>query len=279
MTSRSRSGPRWTASARSGWARMALKPRISRSRRISGRRSGQPAKGISSSSQRPPPPRLAIASSSSLRRSSQSSEISAPVWISSGISASARAVRSFATPSRIGLRRRWGSGGACGACRPSRGCPIPRRRAPSRPSRRWWRGRRRCPAGGGCGGRSRPGQRSAPPPRDGPGADGVASARYSCLRPGALAQMGERLDRTQEVSGSIPLCSMPRKAPQSGAFRVPGPSLSGRSAPAGRCSGPRARRASPAWPRPPATIRAPARARRRSRRRPDRRRSRRRPGP
>ena len=68
------------------------------------------------------PPRLAIARSSRSGGRATSSDISPPVWISSGTSASASAVRSFATPSWT-LAGRSGSSGACAACRPSRRVP------------------------------------------------------------------------------------------------------------------------------------------------------------
>src|ERR1700744_6058646 len=44
------------------------------------------------------------------------------------------------------------------------------------------------------------------------------SRRSSYRRRGAIAQMGERLDRTQEVAGSIPASSTSRKPPRDRGF-------------------------------------------------------------
>ena len=48
----------------------------------------------------------------------------------------------------------------------------------------------------------------------------VPRSSGKCRRPGAIAQLGERLDRTQEVAGSSPASSMTKRPPFPGLLLV-----------------------------------------------------------
>ena len=223
----------------------------SRGRRsVCGSSIGQPWKGISSSSQRPPPPTLAGGSVLVVEaRQVARGRSRRPASTSSGTPGQVERLRAAAATPSIDRAR---VGGVAVA---HVGRADHRRRCPRRAAARAHLDRARQ--------RARPvverreevrvevdhstasvaASRAPPHGR----ADGVTGSAIQ-LSPhrGALAQLGERLDRTQEVSGSNPLCSTSRKPRRRGFFR------SGRAEPGAAAGAPAtrtgARRASAAWP-------------------------------